>query len=308
MHHEIAAKIREFANTLGFDACGMARACQVNDDVAQRYDKWIETGRNGCMQWTRNHRELRNDPTLLLPGAKTVIVFALNYYPDRVLPPEAPQFAYYAYGEDYHKVIRRKLKVISHYIEDQTGEKCRICVDSAPIHERYWARVAGLGFIGLNNSLILPGKGSYFFLGTMLTTLELEPDKPCTQTCGKCRLCFNRCPTGALSEGSPVDAGRCLSCLTIEYDGELPEWTSKALGNRIYGCDTCQQCCPHNRHATPTKVAEFQPKLEFMNLTHTQIQNMTEDEFSSIFGKSAVKRAGLERLKRNLAASEKYKK
>ncbi len=300
LHH-----IESLSAELGFDAWGVARAEQVANDAARRYRSWVDSGENGCMQWAANHSELRNDPTLLMPGAKSVLVFAANYFPARMRKPELPRFAYYAYGEDYHKVLRRKLKVITRLITQTTGHLCRICVDSAPIHERYWARMAGLGFIGLNNALIIPGKGSYFFLGIILTSLELPASEPCRLSCGECRLCIRSCPAGALTEGKPVDARRCLSCLTIEHSGPLPRWTSQVIGNRAYGCDTCQQCCPHNRHAKPTRIAEFEPSPEFLNLTDAQILAMTDHDFQRIFGRSAVRRAGLERLQRNLLITRK---
>ena len=294
--------IVELATSLKFSACGFSSVGPVPNELNDRYKRWITQGKNGCMQWAANHMDLRADPTLLLPGAKTVIALALNYYPRQFQPLEAPQFAYYAYGEDYHKVLRRKMKAIAQYILSETGEKSRVCVDSAPIHERYLAQRAGIGFVGLNNSLIIPGKGSYFFLGIMLTTLEIEPDEPCTESCVQCRACIRQCPAGALREGEPVDARRCLSCLTIENRGPMPPWVSGVIGNRIYGCDACQQCCPHNNHVVATEVDEFKPSEQFLGITDESLVSMTAEEFEEIFGRSAVKRTGLQNLRRNLAA------
>lgn len=287
---------------MGFEACGIARAHRVDDEAAQRYAQWLAQGRNGCMDWATRHLQLRDDPKGLLPGVKSVVVVAMNYYPQQLQPADAPQFAYYAYGRDYHEVIKKRLWKLADGIERLASCQTRCCVDSAPIRERYWAEQAGLGFIGLNNALILPGRGSYYFLGVLLTTLELHPDQPCELSCGECRKCIEACPSGALSGDGAVDAQRCLSCLTIEYRGELPQWVKDALGNRVFGCDECQKCCPHNRHATPTTIPELQPSDDFMRLTHDRIAHMDQAEFSRLFSHSAVKRAKLAGLLRNLKA------
>ena len=254
------------------------------------------------MQWAENHLELRNDPRLLLGGARSVIVVALNYYPNRFQPKDAPQFAYYAYGEDYHRVLRKKMKQLAHFItKHEPQARCRVCVDSAPLRERYWARLAGVGFVGANNTLILPGRGSYFFIGILLTTLPLTADEPCTITCGDCGACVKACPTAALRPGV-VDARRCLSCLTIEHKGDLPEFAKDAMGSRVYGCDTCQQVCPHNRHAAGHHTPELNPTDNFLALTKEKILTMTSEDFNNMFAHSAVKRAGLESLRRNAIA------
>ena len=251
------------------------------------------------MAWAARHRDLRCDPSLLLEGARTVISLALNYYPARVQPQGAPRVAYYAYGRDYHEVIKKRLWEMARIIEQETGAKSRACVDSAPLRERYWAQRAGIGFLGLNNQLIISGKGSYFFLGVLLTTLELEPDEPCDETCMQCGACERACPSGALHCGEPVDARRCLSCLTIEHKGDLPEWVRDVIGNRVYGCDECQKYCPHNSNAVGNTIAELQPSPEFLALTHEDILQMTQEQFSHVFSHSAVKRAKLAGLQRN---------
>ena len=297
-----AACIKEVSRALGFDACGVARAHRVDDVAAARYARWLAQGRNGCMEWAARHCDLRDDPQGLLPGVRSVIVVAMNYYPARFQPREAPQFAYYAYGRDYHEVVKQRLWQLAAAIEQMAPCQTRVCVDSAPIRERYWAQQAGLGFIGLNNALILPGKGSYYFLGVILTTLSLDPDAPCTQSCGECHACIRACPAGALRDDGAVDARRCLSCLTIEHRGDLPQWVSSVLGNRVFGCDECQKCCPHNRHARPTTIAELQPTDDFLSLTRERIAQMDQAEFSRLFSHSAVKRAKLAGLQRNLKA------
>ncbi len=292
-------RIKQVARELGFDACGIARANRVDDEAAGRYARWLDSGKNGCMAWAQNHQQVRENPELLLEGAKSVIVTAMNYYPQVFQPDDAPQFAYYAYGRDYHEVMKQRLWKLGEAIEQETGARSRACVDSAPLRERYWAQQAGVGFLGWNNQLIIPGKGSYYFLGVLLTTLGLEPDQPCLDHCLQCGACEKSCPSGALHCGETVDARRCLSCLTIEHKGDLPSWVSEVIGNHVYGCDECQKCCPHNREAAGNTTAEFQPKPELLTLSLDDILSMTQEQFSSVFSHSAVKRAKLAGLQRN---------
>lgn len=296
---DMAQGIKALARDLGFDACGFAQAGPVGKEVVYAYEQWLAQGKNACMQWAGNYLDLRFDPQQLFPGTKTVICLAMNYLPGKLLPHDAPQFARYAYGRDYHEIVRDKARAIAQFILDSTGCNCRVCVDSAPMLERYWAQRAGLGFMGLNKMLIIPHRGSYFFLSEILTTLELPADEPCTLTCGSCRACEEHCPAGALHDGV-LDARRCLSCQTIEnHDESLPAGVQDAMGNHIYGCDECQLCCPHNRWAVPSRIEEFQPSEEFLNLTLEHIQSMTRDEFNRIFRHSPVKRAKLAGLQRN---------
>lgn len=299
---DIAEQIKSQARILGFEACGFAAAAPVNDEAVSRYDRWIELGHNGCMQWAAGHRDLRSDPSLLLAGAQTVISLALNYYPARFQPDGTLQVAYYAYGRDYHEVLREKLTRLSVFIEQITHCATRACVDSAPVRERYWAQRAGIGFIGRNNCLILPGKGSYYFLGEILTTAQLPPDNPSLATCGDCGKCLQACPTGALSVEGAADATRCLSCLLIEnHDEELPEWVAGVVGDRIVGCDECQRCCPHNAHAQSTTVKDFSPSDTVMTLTRESVQAMTAGEFRRTFAHSAISRLRYKTLRRNAA-------
>ena len=305
---DISKLIKSQAERLGFDACGFAAATPVDDEAVARYDHWIELGHNGCMAWASGHRDLRHDPSLLLEGAQTVISLALNYYPARFQPEDALRVAYYAYGRDYHEVLREKLTELAHFIEEITHCPTRPCVDSAPIRERYWAQQAGIGFVGRNNCLILPGKGSFFFLGEIITTAQLPPDEPCTMTCGDCGKCVEACPTGALSAEGGADASRCLSCLLVEnHAEELPDWIPAVIGNRVVGCDECQLCCPHNAHAQATTVADFAPTETVMTLTRERIEAMTSGEFKRTFAHSAISRLRYKTLLRNARLSSNNK-
>ena len=297
---DISTRIKSQAASLGFDACGFAAATPVDDEAVARYDRWIELGHNGCMRWAAGHRDLRRDPSLLLDGAQTVISLALNYYPTRFQPPEAMRVAYYAYGRDYHEVLREKLTELAHFIEQITQCATRPCVDSAPIRERYWAQRAGIGFIGRNNCLIIPGKGSYFFLGEIVTTAQLPPDEPCELSCGDCGRCIEACPSGALMGDGAADASRCLSCLLIEnHDEQLPDWVGQVVGERVVGCDECQLCCPHNAHAVATTIEDFAPTDAVMTMTRDRIAQMTSGEFKRTFAHSAISRLRHKALRRN---------
>lgn len=293
------SEIISFATTLDISAIGFARAEAVSDDAIRKYNEWIDKGKHGTMGYLERYCDVRNDPRLLLPAAQTIIVAAFNYLPPTMQRPDVPQFARYAYGCDYHEVVRQRLDRLASFIKENWGGDTRICVDTAPLRERYWAVKAGIGFIGRNSQLIIPGKGSYFFLGTILTDLEIEADTPCTDTCLDCRACINACPTKAIDGSRAIDASRCLSYLTIEYRGEqLPNDINP--GNRIYGCDTCQTACPHNRNAKPTSIQEFHPSPRFLALDRPAIAMMTQEEFSTTFRHSAIKRAKLSGLIRNL--------
>lgn len=301
-------KIRESALTAGFSACGFAEAAPVDGHTARSYRRWLDDGKNASMHYMGNHLEIRDNPALLLPGAKTVISLAMNYYPQRKQPDSAPQFSYYAYGKDYHDTVRRHLEEVARFIKGNYGGECRCCVDTAPIRERYWAQKCGIGFVGKNNQLIIPGKGSYFFLGEIVTTLRIPPDKEAAPACGNCRRCADRCPTGALAgDFSALDARRCISCMTIEHRGILPEKVAEKLGNRVYGCDECQKACPYNRFASPTGIEDFAPSDKFLSLSYENMAAMTEEDYRTLFRKSAVKRAKYAGLMRNLAELLKHR-
>lgn len=290
--------IKAEAARLGFDACGIAKADSVTD--APLLKDWLEDGCAAEMHYMHNHFEKRTDPRLLVDGARSVIVVALNYYPKILQNPDVPQFSYYAYGKDYHEVVKEKLRQLYTFINDQiatiTG---RVFTDSAPVLERYWALKAGIGFIGKHTQLIIPGKGSYFFLGELIIDLDLPSDTPIKRSCGNCTRCLDACPPKALTRPGRLDAMRCISYQTIENKGEINPVTAAVLGNCVYGCDICQKVCPWNRFAKPNETIDFLPSDAFLSLDSEQLNHLTESDFKTIFKYSAVKRAGYKGLMRN---------
>lgn len=255
-----------------------------------------------------NYPDLRHNPGLLLPEARTVIVCAFPYFHKDKENPAAVEFAMYAHGDDYHEVLRKRLRPVCRELEAR-GFHHRVCVDSAPILERYWAVQAGVGFIGRNRMLIVPGKGSYFFLAEILTDAAIEPDAPCTDSCDGCMRCVSSCPGGALRKASGFDARCCLSYLTIEHRGELPETVDgrplrQLMGNMIYGCDVCQRVCPHNAACEETTIGEFRLRQQLKDLSREDILHMDKAAFAELFRHSAVKRIRLDGLQRNAREGE----
>ena len=299
---ETAEAIRIEAMRIGFSACGFASIADVPVEVWNCWHDWISAGKHDAMTYMERYGELRRNPTGLLNGAKTVICLALNYYPAKKQPRTHPRFAYYAYGKDYHEVLREMLQQLAGYVQQLAGGNERVCCDTAPIFERYWAVRAGIGFIGRNSQLILPHKGSYFYLGELLTTLSLPNSFPIKSDCGNCRRCIDACPTHAIGENRTIDARRCISCQTIENKNAIPPEIVTRLGRRVYGCDTCQEVCPHNQYATPTQIADLQPNEEILNLTYNKLKHLSREDYNRIFRHSAVKRAKYEGLMRNVAA------
>ncbi|HLW10601.1 MAG TPA: tRNA epoxyqueuosine(34) reductase QueG, partial [Fermentimonas sp.] len=232
-----------------------------------------------------------------------IVSVALNYYPHEKQATHAPQFAYYAYGKDYHDIVRSKLKELFEFIAIRKPEVTgRYFSDSAPVLERFWAAQAGLGFVGKNSLLIIPGKGSYFFLGELIIDIELEYDKPILENCGNCTRCLDGCPTGAIEEPFRVNANKCISYQTIENKAEISSYVVPRLKNYVFGCDICQKVCPWNRASTPHKTPEFMPSEDFMAIDLIKLINMDEEEYRKIFRGSAVKRAKFSGLKRNATA------
>jgi epoxyqueuosine reductase len=294
--------IRNLAREAGFDFCGIARAEQLDDD-ARRLENWLHKGMNGSMKYMENFFDLRVNPGKLVAGAKSVITFLLNYYPEQERSPHLPKISKYAYGTDYHEVIRKKLNHILQQIRERIGEiQGRGFVDSAPVLERSWAVRSGLGWIGKNANLINNKMGSFLFIATLIVDLELQYDEPFAKDfCGTCRKCVDACPTEAILDNKVVDGSRCISYLTIELkDALIPQSMSGKFDNWIFGCDICQDICPWNRFSKPNQIAEFKPLPEIMNLSNGDWEAMTEEGFKKIFKDSAVKRAKYSGLRRNL--------
>ena len=286
----------------GFDQCGIAKAAPLDED-ARRLEKWLQHGYHGEMHYMSNHFELRVDPTKLVPGAKSVITLLYNYFPEETQAPNVPKIAKYAYGEDYHLVIREKLKIFLQSIREQLGNvEGRGFVDSAPVLERSWAQKSGLGWIGKNGNLINKKMGSFFFIATLITDLELEPDMPHVKDyCGTCSKCVDACPTEAILINKTIDASRCISYFTIELKSkDLPDDLSSKSENWIFGCDICQDVCPWNRFSTPHQHPELEPLGELMQFEIEDWIHLNEERFKNIFKRSPLKRSGFDGIKRNL--------
>lgn len=295
--------IRDQARLLGFDACGFARVEALPEEQRTSMDRWLSNGSHGEMSYMGRNLDKRMDPRLLVEGCRSVVVVALNYYPSQHQLPETPKVARFAYGLDYHHIIRGKLNQLLDKIREQ-GIKVqgRAFSDSAPILERYWAWKAGLGWIGKNQHLIMPGKGSYFLLGELLLDLELEYGMPMQNHCGACSKCLQACPTAAL-DGNSLAANSCLSYLTIEKKGPFSVNEVKLVGgsNWVFGCDICQEVCPWNRFASANTISELQPTEHFLNLDEAKFRKMNESSFSAYFSGTCLERTGLDNLMRNLS-------
>lgn len=298
---ELSKQIKEYALSLGFDACGICKAEAVDAKNKIHFENWIENGYNADMEYMSRNADKRLDPRILVESAKSVIVLALNYYPHEFQDRNNPQIAYYAYGKDYHEVVKEKLKDLYSYCQslNNTIEGRYFC-DTAPLLERYWATKAGLGWIGKHSLLIIPKRGSYFFLSTLILNIELEYETTKKMPdCVSCSKCIDACPTGAITAPRIIDANKCLSYQTIENKGEIPEVIIPQMNNRFYGCDICQQACPWNKFATPHRTSDFKPSEELLQLTSLKIEAMQVEDYQRIFKGSAMKRAKISGLKRN---------
>jgi epoxyqueuosine reductase len=293
---------KQLAKTLGFDYCGIAKAVNLDDD-ARRLESWLNKGMQGSMQYMQNYFDLRVDPTKLVPGAKSVITLLLNYYPAEQQNTEAPKIAKYAFGKDYHEVIKEKLNSFLLLLKEKAGDiQGRGFVDSAPVLERTWAQKSGLGWIGKNGNLINKNQGSYFFIATLIVDLELEYDsKIVPDYCGTCTRCIDNCPTEAILPGKVVDGSKCISYFTIELkDALIPAEMKGKFDNWMFGCDVCQEVCPWNRFSKPTSEIQFEPLPEILNFTKNDWEELTEESFKKIFSKSPLKRTKYAGIKRNL--------
>ena len=294
--------IKKWSTGLGFDHCGIARAVPLDED-AQRLEAWLHQGMQGTMQYMENHFDLRIDPTRLVPGARSVITLLMNYFPGREQQADAPRVAKYAFGQDYHEVIRSRLKDLLRKIREEIGEvEGRGFVDSAPVLERSWAVRSGLGWIGKNGNLLHKQSGSFFFIATLIVDLELEYDVAFAgDYCGTCRKCIDACPTEAITPDKVVDGSKCISYFTIELKEQLiPENMKGRFDDWLFGCDVCQDVCPWNRFARPTGVQAFTPIPAILNFRTEDWEELTEESFKEIFRHSALKRAHWSGIRRNL--------
>lgn len=294
--------IKESAALLGFDHCGIARSGPLDED-ARRLEAWLHKGMHASMQYMENHFDLRIDPGKLVPGARSVITLLLNHFPSQQQAPDQPQVAKYAYGTDYHFVIREKLNHLLDIMRKEIGEvNGRGFVDSAPVLERSWAQRTGLGWVGKNGNLINKQSGSYFFIATLITDLDLEYDDPMAKDyCGRCTKCIDACPTEAIGSDKVVDGSKCISYFTIELKEMLiPENMKGKFGNWVFGCDTCQDVCPWNRFAKPTLEAGFKPIPEILAFSRKDWNELSAQSFKTLFARSPLKRAKFEGLQRNL--------
>lgn len=299
-----AQVIKTQAKNLGFDFCGIAKA-EFLEEEAPRLEAWLNQNYHGEMAYMANHFDKRLDPTKLVAGAKTVISLIYNYFPESTLPngPSDLKIAKYAYGKDYHFVIKDKLKTLLQNLQKEIGEiGGRAFVDSAPVMERQWAQKAGLGWTGKNSLLLHRQMGSFFFLAELIIDLEVAPDSAMTKDyCGTCTKCIDACPTDAIVESGVVDGSRCISYFTIELKEQIPQTMRGKLENWIFGCDICQDVCPWNRFSKPHQEAEFLPHQDLKNMTRRDWEEITQETFDRVFQKSAVKRTKLEGLARNIA-------
>lgn len=293
--------IKSAAARHGFDFCGVAKAGFLEEE-APRLEAWLKKGMHGMMGYMENHFDKRLDPRKLVEGAKSVVVFGYNYYPEKDLAKEgALKIAKYAYGKDYHHVIKARLKDWLDDVREQVGEiGGRVFVDSAPVLERPWAAKAGLGWVGKNSLLLNRQMGSFFFLAEFITDLELIPDNPIGDYCGTCARCMDACPTDAIPAPYVVDGSKCISYLTIELKEAIPQQFKGKMENWIFGCDICQDVCPWNRFSTPHNEPAFSPHPDLEGIQTQDWLEITDDLFRQLFKGSAVKRTKFEGLQRNI--------
>ncbi len=293
--------IKSTAQDLGFSFCGISKAEFLKEEAPQ-LEAWLKRGYHGSMGYMENHFDKRLDPTLLVPGAKSVISLLYNYYPEKDLANDNQfKIAKYAYGEDYHFVIKDKLNEFLQRIREEIGEVTgRAFVDSGPVMERAWAKKSGIGWIGKNSLLLNRSMGSFFFLAELIVDLELEYDGPVKDYCGSCTACMDACPTDAIPQPYVVDGSKCISYFTIELKDEIPTSIKGKFENWIFGCDICQDVCPWNSFSRPHQEPRFNPHAELENVKQHDWKEITDEVFQKLFKKSAVKRTKLEGLKRNI--------
>jgi epoxyqueuosine reductase len=294
--------IKQKATELGFDFCGIAK-CEPLTKDAKRLEQWLSASMHGSMHYMEKYFDCRINPALLVPGAKSVITLLLNYYPDQLQIATAPKIAKYAYGKDYHDVIREKLNLLMQSIKTTIGDvQGRGFVDSAPVLERSWAQRSGLGWVGKNGNLINKQMGSFFFIATVITDLPLNYDDPYAKDyCGTCTKCIDACPTGAILNNKVVDGSQCIAYFTIELkEALIPDSMKNKLDNWMFGCDVCQDVCPWNRFSQPTTEKNFTPLPAILNFSTAAWEELTETSFKKIFSQSPLKRSKYKGIQRNL--------
>lgn len=300
--HSNTLYIKSVAKDLGFSFCGISKA-EFLQDEAPKLEEWLMRSYQGKMNYLENHFDKRLDPTKLVPGAKSVISLGYNYYPDKDLAAKTEmKIAKYAYGEDYHFVVKDKLKNFLSILQSELGEiEGRVFVDSAPVMERAWAQKSGAGWIGKNSLLLNRSMGSFFFLAELIVDLELAYDGPIKDYCGTCTACMDACPTDAIPEPYVVDGSKCISYFTIELKEGIPTEVKGKFENWIFGCDICQDVCPWNRFSTAHGQPRFSPHADLEKMKPGDWNEITQEVFQKLFKKSAVKRTGLKGLQRNIA-------
>jgi len=293
--------IKAEAQRLGFMSCGISKAGFLEEE-APRLEKWLKKNSHGQMTYMENHFDKRLDPTLLVDDAKSVISLLLNYFPSETQEDDnAPKISKYAYGQDYHHVIKSKLKALHQFIEEHIGEVSgRAFVDSAPVLDKAWAAKSGLGWVGKNANLIQKQSGSFFFIAELIVDLDLEYDGITTNHCGSCTACIDACPTQAITEPYVVDGSKCISYFTIELKENLPTSMQGKFDNWMFGCDVCQDVCPWNRFSKPHNEPLFDPHPDLLSMTKGDWEEITQEVFSKVFKKSAVKRTKFSGLTRNI--------
>ena len=286
---------------LGFDYCGISRAEPLGEE-ANKLEAWLNKGMHGKMKYMENYFEIRVDPGKIVPGAKSVISLLYNYFNDETtVDKEAPKISKYAFGQDYHDVVRKKLYELLHFIREKTGDvQGRVFVDSGPVLERAWAAKSGTGWIGKNGNLINKQNGSFYFLAEIIIDLALEYDSPIRDYCGSCTKCIDACPTDAILPNRVVDGSKCISYFTIELKDEIPAEVKGKFENWMFGCDICQDVCPWNRFARQTRETMFLPSSELLNMKRNDWEELTEETFKNLFRNSPLKRAKFNGIKRNL--------
>jgi epoxyqueuosine reductase len=294
--------IKQAALQLGFDYCGIAKAEELSED-AKRLEQWLSKNMHGKMQYMENHFDLRVDPRKLFPGAKSVITVLKNYYPSEKQQPNTPKIAKYAWGEDYHEVIRQQLHQLLFEVSKQIGHiNGRGFVDSAPVLERSWALKSGLGWIGKNGNLINKQSGSFFFIATLVVDIELQYDDPIAKDyCGTCTKCIDHCPTDAIQENKVIDGSKCISYFTIELkDALIPKSMKGQFNKWMFGCDICQDVCPWNRFSQPHQEPQFEPVAAILNMSEDEWIELSNEKFNILFKKSPLKRSKFSGISRNL--------